>query len=74
MEDCAELTDKYMRARGSLRLKEVVAAKLAVEAIEKSPRREVFWAGGRGAFAGLDAADRTSLPLRVFHQLDSELF
>lgn len=74
IEDCEELNDKHMRPQRSLQLKEVAAAKLAVEAIEKGKRRDVFWAGGHGMFAGLDKTDRISLPIRVFHQLDSELF
>lgn len=74
IEDCEELNDKHIRPQRSLQLKEVAAAKLAVEAIETAKRRDVFWAGERGIFAGLERADRISLPLRVFHQLDSELF
>jgi hypothetical protein len=74
LEDCQELTDKHLRSGRHLELEEVAAAKLAVEAIEKGKRRDVFWAGGLGGYASLNPHDKASLPLRVFHQLDTELF
>ena len=73
-EDCRELTDRNLRGRKDLELKEVAAAKLAVEAIEKGGHRDVFWAGGRGGQVTLSAKDKVGLPIRVFHQLDKELF
>jgi hypothetical protein len=73
-EDFYELTDKHAGDKKHLELKEVTAAKLAVEAIEKGKRRDVFWAGGRGVYATLSPRDKASLPIRVFNELDRELF
>jgi hypothetical protein len=73
-EDFYELTDKHVGEKRHLELKEVTAAKLAVEAIEKGKRRDVFWAGGCGVYAALSPNDKASLPIRVFNELDRELF
>lgn len=63
-----------MSGKRHLGLKEVAAAKLAVEALEKRQCRDVFWATSQGASAVLTTSDRSRLPVRVFHQLDQELF
>ena len=73
-EDCRELTNKNITGKKHLELKEVTATKLAVEAIEKREQRDVFWAGGGGRHATLSPRDKILLPVRVFHQLDRELF
>src|SRR5271156_2455216 len=68
------LTDRTITNKRNLGLKEPVAAKLAIEALEKVPPRQFFWAAGRYGPCTANPFVRRGLALRIFHQLDKELF
>ena len=70
-EDVRDLVDKRAEGKNHLGLKPSLAAKLAIDEVEKHRRDDLWisaWSGARSPQVKLQ------LPIRVFHQLDKELF